>query len=133
MEEILKIHPTHMCTPVHIHAHLCIPAHTRALSTPMRCAHLPTLPNTCPHPHTPMHNHACPCMLVLTHTPNTYPLMLTDALNLINHMKLRVNGKMTERKKERKKKEQESAEAISRLKITLFKIIFTHCSLLRMF
>ena len=31
--------------------------------------------------------------------------MPTDALNLINHMKLHVNGKMVERKKERKKKE----------------------------
>ena len=50
--------------------------------------------------------------------------MPADALNLINHMKLHVNGKMAERQKEReierekdrKKKDQESAEAISGLK-----------------
>ena len=51
-EEILKIHPTHMRTPVHIRAHLHTPAHI---------------------PHIP-----------------------TDALNLINQMKLHVNGKMAE-------------------------------------
>ena len=51
------------------------------------------------------------------HTPAHTPHIPTDALNLINHMKLHVNGKMAERNKERKKKEQESAEAISGLKI----------------
>ena len=44
----------------------------------------------------------------------------TDALNLINHMKLHVNGKMADREKDRerdrKKREQESAEAMSGLK-----------------
>ena len=36
-------------------------------------------------------------------TPNThtYPLMPADALNLINHMKLYINGKMVERKIDR--------------------------------
>ena len=45
----------------------------------------------------------------------TYP---THALNLINHMKLHVNMPNTKKAEEqRKKKEQESAEAISGLKI----------------
>ena len=44
--------------------------------------------------------------------------MPPNALNLINHMKLHVNGKMAERERDRKKKEQESAEAIRRLKIS---------------
>ena len=39
------------------------------------------------------------------HTPAHTPHIPTDALNLINHVKLHVNGKMAERKKERKKKE----------------------------
>ena len=51
----------------------CTPAHTRA------------------HPHTPAHTRAYP------RTPHTYPLMPADALNLINHMKLHVNGKMADR------------------------------------
>ena len=55
------------------------------------------------------------------YTPHTYPLMPTetDALNLINHMKLHINGKKGEERKieDRKRKEQESAEGISRLKI----------------
>ena len=42
--------------------------------------------------------------------------MPPNALNLINHMKLHVNGKMAERERDRKKKEQESAETISGLK-----------------
>ena len=74
-EEILIIHPTHMCTPMHIHAHTCTPTHP---------------------PRTPMHTHTHQPKLV--HTPH----IPTDALNLINHMKLHVNGKMAE---ERKKKE----------------------------
>ena len=61
------------------------------------------------------HTHAITCKH--PHTPHTYPLMPADALNLINHMKLHVNGKMAERERDRKKKEQESAEAISGLKI----------------
>ena len=58
------------------------------------------------------HTRTQPCS---PHTPHTYPLMPADALNLKIHMKLYVNGKRAERKKERKiddeKKEQESAEA----------------------
>ena len=54
------------------------------------------------------------------HTPAHTPHIPTDALNLINHVKLHVNGKMAERNKERKKKEQESAEAISGLRNVLF-------------
>ena len=56
------------------------------------------------------------------HTPHTYTLMPADALNLINHMKLHVNGKIWKKGDDRemierwKKKEQESAEAISGLK-----------------
>ena len=47
--------------------------------------------------------------------------MSADALNLINHIKLLLNGKMAEREidrkiEHRKKKEQESAEFISGLK-----------------
>ena len=41
--------------------------------------------------HTPTHTRA------YSHTPQTYPLMPADALNLINHMKLHVNGKIAER------------------------------------
>ena len=78
--------------------------HTRAYS------HIPM--HTCAHPRTPTHTHM--------HTPHTYTLMPADALNLINHMKLHVNGKIW-KKRDRwwwwKKKEQESAEAISGLKI----------------
>ena len=59
-------------------------------------------------PATPAYTHAHPP------TPLTYPLMPADALNLIKNMILHVNGKMAE---ERKKKEQESAEAISGLKM----------------
>ena len=44
----------------------------------------PTRAHTCTHPH----------------TPHTYPLMPADTLNLINRMKLHVNGKMAEREKE---------------------------------
>ena len=44
--------------------------------------------------------------------------MPADALNLINHMKLHVNGKMAEDDDDDdRRKEQESAEAISGLKI----------------
>ena len=49
------------------------------------------------------------------------PHIPADVLNLINHMKLHVKGKMAERKKDgkkKKKKEQESSEAISGLKKT---------------
>ena len=67
---------THLCTPVHTRAHMRTPAHTRA------------------HPHTPVHTHTHPC--IPTHTPH----IPTDALNLINHMKLHVNGKMADRKKD---------------------------------
>ena len=50
------------------------------------------------HPHTPAHTRAYPRT---PHTPHTYPLMPADALNLINHMKLHVNGKMAEREIDR--------------------------------
>ena len=60
---------------------------------------------------TPMHTRTHQRKLV--HTPH----IPTDALNLINHMKLHINGKMAEA---RKKKEQESAEAISRLKMFIY-------------
>ena len=66
-----------MCTPMHIHTHTRTPTHP---------------------PRTPMHTRTLRHKLV--HTPH----IPTDALNLINHMKLNVNGKMAEeRKKERKK------------------------------
>ena len=56
------------------------------------------------------HTHAITCKH--PHTPHTYPLMPADALNLINHMKLHVNGKMVEDDDDDdEKKEQESAEA----------------------
>ena len=42
--------------------------------------------------------------MISAQTCNT-PHIPTDALNLINHMKLHVNGKMAETKKQRKKKE----------------------------
>ena len=44
-----------------------------------------TLAHTCAHPH----------------TPHTYPLMPADALNLINHMKLHVNGKIWKKGEDR--------------------------------
>ena len=71
-KEILKIHPTHMHTPMHIHTHPPTTTHTRAQSRTAT--------------HTRTH----------TRTPHTYPLMPADALNVINHMKLRVNGKMAD-------------------------------------
>ena len=100
-ENSLKIHPTHMHTPMHIrappfcplpptpmHTYAPPPAHPR---TPIHTReHLPTPVHTHPHLHTPGHTHAQPC------SPHTYPLMPADALNLINHMKLHVNGKMAD-------------------------------------
>ena len=55
--------------------------------------------------------------------------MPPNALNLINHMKLHVNGKMAERERDRKKKEQESAEAISGLKSTEAVVVSLYNSL----
>ena len=55
-------------------------------------------------PYTSTHTHVHVCTLAHTcaHpcTPAT-PHILADALNLINHMKLHVNGKMAEREKDR--------------------------------
>ena len=122
---------THTCayphTPVHTNACLCTPMHSFPHPhTPMHTsvhlhalAHTHTPAHTHTHQHSPAHTHAHPHAHP-THpcTPHTYPLMPADALNLTNHIKLHVNGKMAERQKEdRKKKEQESAEAISGLKI----------------
>ena len=138
LEEILKIHPTHMCTPVHIHTHLCIPAQTPMQRTPTHyCAFL----------HTSMYTWTHPCTLRYTcahpPTPAHPPYIPADALNLINHFNLPVNGKTTTkqactkqaRKIDRKieKKEQESAEAISGLKkiivIDVWRIHGIHCFL----
>ena len=63
------------------------------------CTHLRTPVHTHAYLSTPAHTHAH------MHTPHTYPLMPADALDLINHMKLHVKGKMEERKKDGKKKE----------------------------
>merc|ERR1712218_565002 len=68
----------------HPHAYPCTPVHTRAYPC--------TPSHTCTQPRTPMHT-----LPAHSHTPHTYPLMSADALNLINHMKLHVNGKMAER------------------------------------
>ena len=67
----------------------------------------PAQPPFCPLPHpcTPAHTHKSPRTPAHTHTrtqpcsphtPHTYPLMPADALNLKNHMKLHVNGKMAD-------------------------------------
>ena len=73
----------------HTHAYPRTPAHTHAHT------HTHTLAHTPAHSHTPAHTRTHP------HTPHTYPLMSADALNLINQMKLHVNGKMAEREIER--------------------------------
>ena len=70
-------------TPVHTHAHQRTPMHTSAIP--------PTPADTLAHPHTPIYTNA------QSHTPHTYPLMPADNLNLINHIKLHVNGKIAER------------------------------------
>ena len=84
------------CTPLHTQAHLSTPEHTRA------------------HPSTPAHTHTH------QHTPMHIPHIPADALNLINHMKLHVNTVIWKKGDrymiDRKRKEQESAEAISGLK-----------------
>ena len=79
----------HQCTSAHFHTHM----HTR--THPRTCMY------TCAHPHS-------------AHTPH----IPTDALNLINHMKLHVNTVIWKKgdRRRRKRKEQESAEAISGLK-----------------
>ena len=67
------VHTPH--TRAHPHTpteHPCTPAHNRA--------HLRTLVHTRAHPGTPVHTHTH------LHTSHTYPLMPTDALNLINQM-----------------------------------------------
>ena len=59
---------------------------------------------------TPAHTRSHP--LTTAHT-RAHPHIPTDALNLINHMKLHVNGKIEKggkKKIDRKRKEQESAE-----------------------
>ena len=75
-------------TLAHTHAYPCTPAHTRALP--------PTPEHTCAYPPTPMHTRAHPYTLAHTrahpHTPAHTPHIPADALNLINHMKLHVNG-----------------------------------------
>ena len=89
---------THQHTPVHTRTHLRTPAHTNKY--PRIPVHTRTHPGTPMHtrayPRTPMHNRAHTCAHPRTpapthaHTPN----IPTDALNLINHMKLHVNGKI---------------------------------------
>ena len=68
-----------------------------------------TYAHTRAYPRTPVHTHAYPHTPAHTcahlHTPAHTQHIPTDALNLINHMKLHVNGKMAERNKERKKNE----------------------------
>merc|ERR1712218_281616 len=81
----------------HTHAYPRTPAHTGTYPC--------TPSHTCTHPRTPMHTltHTRAHPRTLSHTrthsrtPHTYPLMSADALNLINHIKLHVNGKMAER------------------------------------
>ena len=94
---------THPLTPAHTHVHVCIPTHTHThppmymyvhLHTPAHtCAHLRTPVFTRAHPHKPAHTHTNPHTPVHTcedpHTPHKYPLMPANALNLINHMKLK--------------------------------------------
>ena len=92
--------PTHTHTTMHKHSQTCTPAHTFA------------------HPH------------VLPDTPHTYPLLILLSLNVFgqvwtNHSYLnRPNTK--KRQKERKTKEQESAEAFQRtkkLRVDWFKVV----------
>ena len=121
-EEILKI-PSQPHTQEHICAHTHTPAPTHTTHRP---AHTSTTHLRKPayiHAYLHMPKHAC-AYPPHPHTHPHTPHILTHALNLINHMKLHVyrpNTKKTRKGEEedRKKKEQESAEAISGLKIPL--------------
>ena len=95
------------------------PTHTCALTK--TCSNPRTPMHTCAHMHTPIHARAYPRTSAHTCTLEHAPHKHTHALNLINHMKLHVNRPNTKKtrkgeEEDRKKKEQESAEAISGLK-----------------
>ena len=113
-EEILKI-PSHPCMQEHISAHPHTPAYTHT------CPHKHTPAKTCTNPCGPMQTCTYPhiCLRIPAHTNTHLHTLHIYTLNLINQIKLHVNRPSTKknRKEDRKKMEQESTEAISRLKI----------------
>ena len=113
----------HPCTPTHICSHPPIPTNTHPnLPTPSpyqptpayTYAHLSMLHT---HPRSPAHTCAylCTPTFTCTHprTPQTCPLMLILVWSIICKL---ANTKKARRYKERKRKEQESAEAFQRTK-----------------
>ena len=111
----------HPCTPTHICSHPPIPTNTHPnLPTPSpyqptpayTYAHLSMLHT---HPRSPAHTCAYLCTPTFTcthpHTPQTCPLMLILVWSIICKL---ANTKKARRYKERKRKEQESAEAFQR-------------------
>ena len=92
---------THPCIPGRT------PTHKLSMSPAHTCAHLRTNAHTCTHPGIPAHT----------------PQIPADTINLINHVKLYINRPNTKKAdrqiEDRKKKEQEFAEAISGLKKSL--------------
>ena len=91
----------HHCTLKHTHAHQCKPMHTGAHppSPAHNCAHRHPHTHTGAHPRTSAQAYAHPRTPRHTRahlrTVDT-PHIPADALNLINHLKLHVNGKMAE-------------------------------------
>ena len=89
----------HHCTLKHTHAHQCKPTHTGAHppSPAHNCAHRHPHTHTGAHPRTSAQAYAHPRTPRHTRahlrTVDT-PHIPADALNLINHLKLHVNGKM---------------------------------------
>ena len=86
-----KIHSTHLCTSTHTWAHLHTPTQTRV--HPLTITHTSTY--TWAHPRTSAHkpgmSRTYPC------TPAYTPQIPTDAINLINHMKLYINRPNTKK------------------------------------